>query len=53
MNKITGTFSLIIALFLLVSMLMQVDTLLMGGIAIVALVALAAYQFTRKGPAAP
>lgn len=53
MNKITGTLCLVIALFLLVSMLVQVDTLVMGAIAIVALVALAAYQFTRKGPAAP
>jgi len=50
MDKITGTISLAIALFLLVSMLMQLDTRVMGIIAIVALVVLAAYQFARKAP---
>lgn len=50
MDKITGTISLAIALFLLVSMLMQLDTRVMGTIAIAALLALAAYQFTCKAP---
>ncbi len=50
MDKITGTISLAIALFLLVSMLMQLDPRVMGIIATVALVVLAAYQFARKGP---
>lgn len=45
MDKTPGMISLVIALFLLVSMLLQFDTRLMGIIAILALVVLAAYQF--------
>ena len=50
MDKTGGTISLVIALFLIVSMLMQLDTRVMGTISIAALLALAAYQFTRKAP---
>ena len=45
MDKIPGMISLIIALFLLASMLLQFDPRAMGIIAILALVVLAAYQF--------
>ncbi len=50
MDKIGGTISLIIALFLLVSMLMHLDALTMAGIAVVALIVLAVYQFTPRAP---
>ena len=50
MNKVSGTISLVIALFLLVSMLMKLDTWVVGIIAIVALVVLAAFQFARTAP---
>ncbi len=50
MDKTAGTISLVIALFLLISMLLQFDTRVMGAIAIRALVVLAAHQFTRKAP---
>jgi len=45
--KIEGGISVLVALFLLVSMLLHVDTLIMGGVAIVVLLVLAVYQFTR------
>ncbi len=48
MDKISGTISLIIALFLLVSMLMHLDTYTMAGMAIIALVVLAIYQFRPR-----
>lgn len=48
MAKTGGSISLAIAFFLLASMLMQLDTLVMGAVA--ALVVLAAYQFTRRIP---
>jgi hypothetical protein len=47
-RKIDGAISILVALFLLVSLLLQVDPLTMGGVAIVALVVLAIYQFTRS-----
>jgi hypothetical protein len=50
MDKIGGTISLIIALFLLVGMLMHLDTPTMAGMAIVALVVLAVYQFRPRVP---
>ena len=50
MDKIGGTISLIIALFLLVGMLMHLDALMMVGIAIVALLVLAVYQFRPRVP---
>ncbi len=50
MDKMGGTISLIIALFLLVSMLMHLDTLTMAGMAIVALIVLAVYQFRPRLP---
>ncbi len=50
MDKIGGTISLVIALFLLVSMLMHLDTYTMAGMAIVALVVLAFYQFRPRAP---
>ncbi len=50
MDKIGGTISLIIAFFLLVSMLMRLDTLAMAGMAIIALVVLAIYQFRPRAP---
>lgn len=50
MDKTSGTISLLIAFFLLVSMLMQLDTRVMGVIAIVALIGLAVYQFMHKAP---
>ncbi|NTU78587.1 MAG: hypothetical protein HGA45_04150 [Chloroflexales bacterium] len=43
-----GSLSLVIALFLLVSMLLGVNTLIMGGIAIIALVILAVWEFTAR-----
>ncbi len=49
-DRIGGSISLIIALFLLVGMLMHLDTLSMAGIAIVALVVLAVYQFRPRTP---
>ena len=50
MDKTSAMIGLVIAIFLFVSMLMQLDTRVMGTIAIAALLALAAYQFTRKAP---
>ncbi len=50
MDKIGGTISLIIALFLLVSLLMHFDALTMTGMAIVALVVLAVYQLRPRAP---
>ena len=47
-RKIEGALSVLVAFFLLVSLLLQVDPLIMGGVAIVALLALAIYQFTRS-----
>ena len=49
-TKIDGTISIIVALFLLFSMMLQINTWIMGGVAIVALIVLAVYQFTRKTP---
>jgi len=46
--KLEGAISILVAFFLLVSLLFQVDPLIMGGIAIVILVVLAIYQFTRS-----
>ncbi len=50
MDKVGGTISLIIALFLLVSLLMHLNALTMTGMAIVALVVLAVYQFRPRAP---
>jgi hypothetical protein len=50
MGKIGATISLVLAFFLFVSMLMQLDTRVMGTIAIAALLALAVYQSTRQAP---
>ncbi len=50
MDKIGGTISLVIALFLLVSTLMHLNTLTMAGMAIIALVVLAVYQFRPRAP---
>ncbi len=50
MDKIGGTISLMIALFLLVSMLMHLDALTILGMAIVALLVLAVYQFRPQVP---
>ena len=47
-RKIEGSISVLVAFFLLFSMMLQVDTLIMGGVAIVALLVLAVYQFTRN-----
>ena len=47
-RKIEGAVSILVAFFLLISLLLQVDPLIMGGVAIVALVVLAVYQFTRS-----
>jgi len=47
-RKIEGAISVLVAFFLLVSLLLQVDPLIMGSVAIVALVVLAVYQFTRS-----
>lgn len=49
-TKIDGTISILIALFLLFSMLLQINTWIMGGVAVVVLIVLAVYQFTRKTP---
>ncbi len=49
-DKIGGTISLVIAFFLLVGMLTHLDTLTMAGIAIIALVVLAVYQFRPRTP---
>jgi hypothetical protein len=46
--KIEGGISVLVALFLLFSMMLHVDTLIMGGVAIVVLLVLAAYQFSRN-----
>ncbi len=48
MAKIGGTISLIIALFLLISMLNHIDGPTVAGMAIVALVVLAVYQFRPR-----
>ncbi len=48
MDKIGGAASIVIALFLLVSMVMQFDTLVTAGIAVAALVVLAAYEFILR-----
>ncbi len=50
MDKIGGTASLTIALFLLVSMLIHLDALMMVGMAIVALLVLAVYQCRPRAP---
>jgi hypothetical protein len=47
-RKIEGAISVLVAFFLLISLLLQVDPLIMGGVAIVALVVLTVYQFTRS-----
>ena len=47
-RQIDGAISVLIAFFLLISLLLQVDPLIMGSVAIVALVMLAIYQFTRS-----
>jgi hypothetical protein len=47
-HKIDGAISILVAFFLPVSLLLQVGPLTMGGVAIVALVVLAIYQFTRS-----
>ncbi len=52
MDKTGGTISLVIALFLLVSLLMHLDAVTMAGMAIVALVVLAVYQFWPRAPRA-
>jgi hypothetical protein len=47
-RKIEGAISVLVAFFLLISLLLQVDPLIMGSVAIAALVVLAIYQFTRS-----
>jgi|KBSSwiStaDraftv2_1062776.scaffolds.fasta_scaffold248150_1 hypothetical protein len=47
-RKIEGAVSILVAFFLLISLLLQVDPLIMGSLAIVALVVLAICQFTRS-----
>ncbi len=51
MDKMGGTISLIVAFFLLVSMLLDVDTRLMGIIGIAGVVVLVGvYELRRKAP---
>ena len=47
-RKIEGAVSILVAFFLLISLLLQVDPLIMGSLAIVALVVLAISQCTRS-----
>lgn len=47
MDKSSGILSIVVALFLLTSMLLQFDPRVTAGIAIAALLVLGAYQFTR------
>ncbi len=45
--KIEGMMSILVAFLLLLSMMLNWDTRITGGIAIVVLIGLAIYQFTR------